>query len=170
MTTKNNNLHFENIVVTLCQFYFKWTRFWKKHNYVYKFKRFVSKIHQKLLRLEKRDLLQVIFLYSLNFFSLEFHLSLFYLFWCLLFFCSYSWSYWRNFSCYFFCLVNLVTFLFVFLLKKNHRNFCFSIFSSKRKKEKKQWIFFSHFFSWYQAASCVLTIFFFFVCFLFGLL
>ena len=76
------------------------------------------------------------------------------------FFCSYSWSYWRNFSCYFFCLVNLVTFLFVFLLKKNHRNFCFSIFSSKRKKEKKQWIFFSHFFSWYQAASCVLTIFF----------
>ena len=100
------------------------------------------------------------FFYSLNFFSLEFHLSLFYLFWCLLFFCSYSWSYWRNFSCYFFCLVNLVTFLFVFLLKKNHRNFCFSIFSSKRKKEKKQWIFFSHFFSWYQAASCVLTIFF----------
>jgi len=42
----------------------------------------------------------------------------------------------------FFCLVNLVTFLFVcFLLKNHHRNFCFSIFSSKRKK-KKQWIFF----------------------------
>ena len=144
----------------------------EEHNYVYKSKKFVSKIHQKLLRLEKRDLLQVIFFYSLNFFSLEFHLSLFYLFWCLLFFCSYSWSYWRNFSCYFFCLVNLVTFLFVFLLKKNHRNFCFSIFSSKRKKEKKQWIFFSHFFSWYQAASCVLTIFLLcsFVCLSVGLL
>ena len=38
-------------------------------------------------------------------------------------------------------------FFVCFLLKKNHRNFCFSIFSSKRKKEKKQWIFFSHFFS-----------------------
>ena len=144
----------------------------EEHNYVYKFKKFVSKIHQKLLRLEKRDLLQVIFFYSLNFFSLEFHLSLFYLFWCLLFFVRIHEATEGIFLVTFFCLVNLVTFLFVFLLKKNHRNFCFPIFSSKRKKEKKQWIFFSHFFSWYQAASCVLTIFFLcsFVCLSVGLL
>ena len=117
----------------------------------------------KIVTFGERDLLQVIFFYSLNFFSLEFHLCLFYLFWCLLFFCSYSWSYWRNFSCYFFCLVNLVTFLFVFLLKKNHRNFCFSIFSSKRKKEKKQWIFF-HISSHDTKLQVVFWRFFFFVC------
>ena len=108
-------------------------------------------------------MLQVIFFYSLNFFSLEFHLSLFYLFWCLLFFCSYSWSYWRNFSCYFFCLVNLVTFLFVFLLKKNHRNFCFSIFSSKRKKEKKTMDLFFTFLLMIPSCKLCFDDFFFFV-------
>ena len=145
----------------------------EEHNYVYKFKKFVSKIHQKLLRLEKRDLLQVIFFYSLNFFSLEFHLSLFYLFWCLLFFCSYSWSYWRNFSCYFFCLVNLVTFLFVFLLKKNHRNFCFSIFFVKKKERKKTMDLFFTFLLMIPSCKLCFDDFFFFVCSfvcLFGLL
>lgn len=127
-----------------------------------------SKIHQKLLRLEKETCYKSSFFYSLNFFSLEFHLSLFNL--CLMsaFFCSYSWSYWRNFSCYFFCLVNLVTFLFVFLLKKNHRNFCFSIFSSKRKKEKKNNGSFFHISS-HDTKLQVVFWRFFFLC-LFGLL
>jgi len=43
----------------------------------------------------------------------------------------------------FFCLVNLVTFLFVcFLLKNHHRNFCFFHFFVKKKEKKNNGSFF----------------------------
>ena len=142
----------------------------EEHNYVYKFKKFVSKIHQKLLRLEKRDLLQVIFFYSLNFFSLEFHLSLFYLFWCLLFLFVFM-KLLKEFFLLLFLSCQFSHFFVCFFAKEESSQFLFFHFFVK-KKEKKQWIFFSHFFSWYQAASCVLTIFFLcsFVCLSVGLL
>ena len=136
----------------------------EEHNYVYKFKKFVSKIHQKLLRLEKRDLLQVIFFYSLNFFSLEFHLSLFYLFWCLLFFCSYSWSYWRNFSCYFFLSCQFSHFFVCFFAKEESSQFLFFHFFVKKKERKKTMDLFFTFLLMIPSCKLCFDEFFFFVC------
>jgi len=73
----------------------------------------------------------------------------------------------------FFCLVNLVTFLFVFLLKKNHRNFCFSHFFVKKKERKKTMDLFFTFLLMIPSCKLCFDDFFFFVCSfvcLFGLL
>jgi len=81
--------------------------------------------------------------YSLNFFSLEFHLSLFYLFWCLLFFVRIHEATEGIFLVTFFCLVNLVTFLFVCFAKESSSQFLFFHFFVKKKEKKTMDLFFT---------------------------
>ena len=114
----------------------------EEHNYVYKFKKFVSKIHQKLLRLEKRDLLQVIFLFSQLFqlgISSKFVLS----FLMSAFFVRIHEATEGIFLVTFFCLVNLVTFLFVCFAKESSSQFLFFHFFVKKKEKNTMDLFFT---------------------------
>ena len=130
----------------------------EQQNYVYKSKKFVSKIYQKLLRLEKRDLLQVIFYYSLNFFSLEFHLSLFY----LCFFVRIHEATEGIFLVTFFVL-SIQSLFCLFFAKEESSQFLFFHFFVKKKERKKTMDLFFTFLLMIPSCKLCFDDFFFFV-------
>lgn len=109
----------------------------EEHNYVYKFKKFVSKIHQKLLRFEKRGLLQVIFFFFSQLFQLGISSKFVLSFLMSAFFLFVFMKLLKEFFLLLFLSCQFSHFFVCFFAKEESSQFLFFHFFVKKKERKK---------------------------------